>query len=53
MISSELPEVLRLSHRIVVMAGGRITGVLDNEQASQAKIMEFATLTSEKEQALL
>jgi ribose transport system ATP-binding protein len=43
MISSELPEVLRLSHRIVVMAGGRITAVLDNEEASQAKIMDYAT----------
>lgn len=43
MISSELPEVLRLSHRIVVMANGRIAGVLDNEDASQAKIMDYAT----------
>ena len=43
MISSELPEVLRLSHRIVVMANGRITGVLDNEDATQAKIMDYAT----------
>ncbi|MFD3443508.1 sugar ABC transporter ATP-binding protein [Microbacteriaceae bacterium 4G12] len=43
MISSELPEVLRLSHRIVVMANGRITGVLENEDASQAKIMDHAT----------
>ncbi len=43
MISSELPEVLRLSHRIVVMAGGRITGILNNEDASQEKIMDYAT----------
>ncbi|TFD70834.1 sugar ABC transporter ATP-binding protein [Cryobacterium gelidum] len=43
MISSELPEVLRLSHRIVVMANGRITGILDNEDANQAKIMDYAT----------
>ena len=50
MISSELPEVLRLSHRIVVMAGGRITGVLDNKDASQAKIMDYATrMGDEKE----
>ena len=28
MISSELPEILRMSHRIVVMCEGRITGVL-------------------------
>jgi ribose transport system ATP-binding protein len=51
MISSELPEVLRLSHRIVVMANGRITGVLENEDASQAKIMDYATrMGVEKEQ---
>ena len=50
MISSELPEVLRLSHRIVVMASGRITGVLDNKDASQAKIMDYATrMGDEKE----
>ncbi|SED79679.1 sugar ABC transporter ATP-binding protein [Ruania alba] len=42
-ISSELPEVLRLSHRIVVMAEGRITGTLANEDASQATIMDYAT----------
>jgi ribose transport system ATP-binding protein len=50
MISSELPEVLRLSHRIVVMAAGRITGILDNENADQAKIMDYATrMGDEKE----
>lgn len=42
-ISSELPEVLRLAHRIVVMANGRVTAVLPNEEASQAKIMQYAT----------
>ena len=50
MISSELPEVLRLSHRIVVMANGRITAILDNEDADQAKIMDYATrMGDEKE----
>ena len=43
-ISSELPEVLRLSHRIAVMAQGRITGFLDNEEATQENIMELATV---------
>ncbi|GAA1048878.1 sugar ABC transporter ATP-binding protein [Arthrobacter russicus] len=47
MISSELPEVLRLSHRIAVMAEGRIAGFLDNEQANQENIMELATRTLE------
>ncbi len=44
MISSELPEVLRMSHRIAVMAHGRITGILDNEDATQENIMELATV---------
>ncbi|MDO5677234.1 MAG: sugar ABC transporter ATP-binding protein [Propionibacteriaceae bacterium] len=43
-ISSELPEVLRVSHRIAVMAHGHITGVLDNAEATQENIMELATL---------
>lgn len=47
MISSELPEVLRLSHRIAVMAEGRIAGLLDNAEASQENIMELATRTLE------
>ena len=43
MISSEMEEVLRMSDRIVVMCDGRITGVLDNKEATQEKIMELAT----------
>ena len=43
MISSELPEVLRMSHRIVVMCEGRITGELSAAEATQEKIMKFAT----------
>jgi ribose transport system ATP-binding protein len=42
-ISSELPEVLRLSHRIVVMCEGRITGELDGPTATQESIMTLAT----------
>ncbi len=44
MISSELPEVLRMSDRIIVMCEGRVTGELDIAEASQEKIMEFATM---------
>jgi len=43
MISSELPEILRMSHRIVVMCEGRITGELTAGEATQEKIMWFAT----------
>jgi ribose transport system ATP-binding protein len=44
MISSELPEILRMSDRIVVMSEGRITGELPIEKASQEAIMELATI---------
>lgn len=44
MISSELPEILRMSHRIVVMCEGRITGELTADEADQVKIMTFATM---------
>jgi ribose transport system ATP-binding protein len=43
MISSELPEILRMSDRIMVMCEGRITGELTPDQATQERIMELAT----------
>ena len=43
MISSELPEILRMSHRIVVMCEGRITGELAAAEATQERIMTYAT----------
>lgn len=45
-ISSELPEILRLSHRIAVMCEGRLTGILSGG-ASQEEIMHLATLRGE------
>ena len=42
-ISSELPEILRMSHRVLVMCEGRITGELAGREASQEKIMQLAT----------
>jgi ribose transport system ATP-binding protein len=47
-ISSELPEVLRLSHRIVVMSHGRVTGVLTPDKADQETIMKLATQNIEE-----
>lgn len=44
MISSELPEILRMSHRILVMCEGEVTGQLNIEEASKEKIMKFATM---------
>lgn len=43
MISSELPEILRMSNRVIVMCEGRITGELDINSASQEEIIKYAT----------
>ncbi|MEH6379245.1 sugar ABC transporter ATP-binding protein [Streptomyces sp. KLMMK] len=42
MISSDLPEVLGMSDRVLVMAQGRITGELSGERATQDAVMELA-----------
>jgi inositol transport system ATP-binding protein len=42
MISSELPEILALSHRVMVMHGGRVTGILGRAEADQVRIMQLA-----------
>lgn len=44
MISSELPEILRMSDRIIVMCEGHITAELDIAQADQEEIMKYATM---------
>ena len=43
MISSELPEILRLSHRVLVMCEGRVTGELAAAEATQEGILQLAT----------
>lgn len=43
MISSELPEVLGMSDRIMVMHEGKKSGVIDREDATQEKILHLAT----------
>jgi len=45
MISSEMPELLRMADRIVVMCEGVVTGELDIADATQEKIMTLATET--------
>jgi len=42
MISSEMPEVLGMSDRIMVMHEGRVTGFLDRAEATQIKVMDLA-----------
>lgn len=43
MISSELPEILGMSDRVYVVSGGRITGEVPIEEATQENIMALAT----------
>ena len=43
MVSSELPEVLGMSDRIMVVHEGHVTGIIDGATADQAKVMTLAT----------
>jgi D-xylose transport system ATP-binding protein len=54
MISSELPELLAMSDRFVVLAEGRVAGELNKEIATYASIMEKAVMTfkSSKKEAV-
>jgi len=42
MISSEMPEILGMSDRIIVMCEGRITGELSRQEATQEGILQYA-----------
>jgi ABC-type sugar transport system ATPase subunit len=46
-ISSDLPEVLALADRILVMRHGRITGELTRAEATEEKIIHLAALGSD------
>ena len=43
MVSSEMPELLGVCDRILVMSGGRLAGELEQDEANQEKIMSLAT----------
>jgi len=43
MISSEMPEVLGMSDRVLVMHEGRMTGIVERKDADQVRIMELAS----------
>jgi len=49
MISSEMPEVLGMSDRILVMHEGKMTGIIDRDGATQEVIMQYATGEISKE----
>jgi ABC-type sugar transport system ATPase subunit len=42
-VSSDLPEILAICERVIVMHEGRITGTLNSSELSEAKIMYYAT----------
>ena len=42
-ISSELPEIIRCCHRVLVMCEGRITGEVVGDEIDQETIMKYAT----------
>ena len=42
MISSEMPELIGMSNRIIVMCNGHITGELEGEEATEELIMSYA-----------
>jgi len=50
MVSSEMPEVLGMADRIVVMKSGRVTGTFDAKEATQEMILE-ASLRQQGEEA--
>ena len=47
MISSEMPEILGLSDRILVLSQGRLTGELDIKDATQESILKYAVTVKE------
>jgi ABC-type sugar transport system ATPase subunit len=49
LVSSEMPELLALSDRILVMSEGRITGELQGEKMTQANILKLATVEPARE----
>lgn len=48
MVSSEMPEILGMSDRVVVMYEGKLTGILDRKDATQEVVMTYATGSHEK-----
>jgi ribose transport system ATP-binding protein len=42
-VSSEMPEVMGMSDRILVMCDGKITGDLQSEEATADKVLYYAT----------
>ena len=48
MVSSEMPELIGMSHRVMVLCEGQLTGTLDKKDITQETIMRYATQFSSK-----
>ena len=48
MVSSEMPELVGMSHRVLVLCEGQLTGTLDKKEITQEAIMRYATKFSSK-----
>ena len=46
MISSEMPELMGMSNRVMIMCEGRVTGFLEGPDIDDSKIMQFASKVS-------
>lgn len=47
LISSELPEIIRMCDRVIVMCEGRVTGEVTGDEINQQRIMQYATAREE------
>jgi len=52
LVSSELPELLALSDRIIVLREGRLIRTLERSEATEERIIELATITDEAARAV-
>lgn len=52
MVSSEMPELLGISDRIMVMCEGKLTGILDATEVKQVDVMTLATQSENKAKAV-
>jgi methyl-galactoside transport system ATP-binding protein len=48
MVSSEMPELIGMSHRVLVLCNGQLTGTLEKAEITQETIMRCATQFSQK-----
>ena len=52
-VSSEMPELLKICDRVVTMKEGKVTGIISREEATQEKIMMMCSLSSDSMKEVL